>query len=197
MLSVLQTYGRHATTWATLRGTHLPEAPWLDRFCALLPPAADILDIGCGAGQPLAADLLRRGHRPTGLDGSPAMLAIFRRNLPDTPAYLADMRHLSLSRRFAGLLAWDSFFHLSPDDQRATLPRFAAHAAPGAPLMFTSGDAEGEAIGNLDGTPLYHASLDPAEYRTRLAAAGFTILAHIAQDPICRRTVWLARRTPP
>ena len=198
MLSVLETYQRHAATWAALRGTNLPETPWLDRFCALLPPAADILDIGCGAGHPLAAELLRRGHRITGLDGSPAMLALFRRNLPDTPAHLADMRHLSLGRRFTGLLAWDSVFHLSPDDQRATIPRFAAHAAPGAPLMFTSGDTEGEAIGDLEGTPLYHASLDPAEYRTRLAAAGFTILAHVTKDPTCgHRTVWLAQRNPP
>lgn len=193
--TVLETYQRHAPAWATLRGTHLTETPWLDRFCALLPPAAEILDIGCGSGQPLAANLLRRGHRITGLDGSPAMLALFRRNLPNTPTHLADMRHLALGRRFAGLLAWDSFFHLSPDDQRATLPRFAAHAAPGAPLMFTSGDAEGEAIGDLEGTPLYHASLDPAEYRIRLQAAGFTVRAHISKDPTCgHRTIWLAQR---
>ena len=123
------------------------------------------------------------------------MLALFRRNLPNTPTHLMDMRHLALNRRFAGLLAWDSVFHLPPDDQRATLPRFAAHAAPGAPLMFTSGDTEGEAIGDLEGTPLYHASLDPAEYRTRLQTAGFTVLAHITKDPTCgHRTIWLAQR---
>ncbi len=194
--TVLETYQRHAPAWATLRGTHLIESPWLDRFCALLPPAAEILDIGCGAGHPLAAELLRRGHALTGIDGSPAMLALFHRNLPNTPAHLMDMRHLALGRRFAGLLAWDSFFHLSPDDQRATIPRFAAHAAPGAPLMFTSGDTEGEAIGDLEGTPLYHASLDPAEYRSRLQTAGFTVLAHASKDPTCRRTIWLARRDP-
>ena len=40
-------------------------------------------------------------------------------------------------------------------------PRFAAHAQPGAPLMFTSGSEAGEAIGEWQGEPLYHASLEP------------------------------------
>jgi hypothetical protein len=65
------------------------------------------------------------------------MLALLRSNLPNTPAHLADMRQLALGRRFAGLLAWDSFFHLPPEDQRPMFSRFQAHAAPGAALMFT------------------------------------------------------------
>lgn len=35
-------------------------------------------------------------------------------------------------------------------------PVFAAHAAPGAVLMFTSGPTAGEAIGEWEGEPLYH-----------------------------------------
>lgn len=42
--------------------------------------------------------------------------------------------------------------------------RFASHARPTAPLMFTSGPEEGEVIGSYCGEPLYHASLDPVEY---------------------------------
>jgi len=73
--------------------------------------------------------------------------------------------------------------------------RFQAHAAPGAALMFTSGDAEGEAIGELEGDPLYHGSLDPEEYRSLLADAGFAVIAHIAKDPACgHRTIWLAQQ---
>ena len=49
---------------------------------------------------------------------------------PDLVRLHADMRRLALGRRFAGLIAWDSFFHLRPQDQRAMFPIFAAHAAP-------------------------------------------------------------------
>jgi hypothetical protein len=79
------------------------------------------------------------------------------------------------------------------DDQRAMFPRFASHAKEGAPLMFTSGPDEGEAVGSYREEPLFHASLGPAEYETLLARNGFVVRAHVAEDPECgEHTVWLA-----
>jgi SAM-dependent methyltransferase len=193
--TVIDVYRRHGLAWSKLRGNTLNEATWLDRFCALLPARADILDIGCGSGLPIARELTRLGFVVTGVDAAPGMLALFQANVPNRPSVLSDMRELSLGITFAGLLAWDSFFHLSPGDQRAMFPRFRDHAADGAALMFTSGTTEGEAIGVLQGDPLYHGSLAPAEYRSLLDAAGFAVVDHIAEDPTCGyRTVWLARR---
>ena len=193
--SVIDVYQRHGAAWARLRGDHLTERAWLDRFCSLLPAGAAVLDIGCGSGLPIAREMIQRGFDVTGVDATPTMLALFRRNLPTVAAHLEDMRRLSLGRRFAGLLAWDSFFHLSPDDQRAMFPRFKTHADPGAALMFTSGDAEGQAIGDLEGDPLYHGSLDREEYRALLDAAGFAVVAHVVADPTCGyHTVWLAQQ---
>lgn len=193
--SVIEVYGRHGAAWAKLRGDRPTEGAWLDRFCDRLPAAASVLDIGCGSGLPIARVLARRGFDVTGVDASPTMLALFRRNLPDAPALLADMRRLALGRRFDGLLAWDSFFHLGPKDQRGMFARFQAHAASRAVLMFTSGHAEGCAMGELEGEPLYHGSLGPDEYRMLLDEAGFDVLEHVAEDPGCgRRTVWLARK---
>ena len=60
--------------------------------------------------------------------------------------------------------------------------------------MFTSGPAHGEAIGSYKGEPLYHASLDAAEYRALLNANGFEVVAHVVEDPDCGgHTVWLAQ----
>ncbi|KRC71672.1 hypothetical protein D3C87_157050 [compost metagenome] len=53
---------------------------------------------------------------------------------------------------------------------------FRRLAAPGAVLMFTSGPALGEAIGEFEGKPLYHGSLDGGEYRGLLAANGFEVV---------------------
>src|SRR5271154_6000664 len=104
------------------------------------------------------------------------------------------MRTLSLKRVFPGILAWDSFFHLNHDDQRRMFPIFHAHAAPRAALMFTSGPAHGEAIGQIEGEPLYHASLDPTEYQQLLDSHRFDVVATVPEDPSCRgRTVWLAQ----
>jgi hypothetical protein len=122
------------------------------------------------------------------------MVAIFRERLPGHEAVHADMRGLNLGQRFDGIIAWDSFFHLSPDAQRGMFAVFAAHATPGAALMFTSGPAAGEAWGAVGGEPVYHASLDPEEYRELLVGAGFDVLDYRPDDPECdRHTVWLAR----
>lgn len=193
---VLDVYQRHGAAWAELRAAELVERGWLDRFASLLPVGATILDIGCGSGRPIAVELVRPGFPVTGVDGSPTMLSLFRGNSPTSPAYLSDMRELSMGSRFAGLLAWDSFFHLSPSDQRPMFARFAAHACPSAALMFTSGNEEGSAVGELEGEPLYHGSLAATEYRALLREHGFTIVAHAQDDPSCGyRTVWLAQRS--
>jgi SAM-dependent methyltransferase len=192
---IIALYERHAHRWDARRSaTAELELPWLTRFAALLPPGATVLDMGCGNGRPLAAWLAAQGHAITGVDSSPAMLALCRQRFPTQRWLQADMRALQLGQTFLGLLAWDSFFHLAADDQRRMFAVFRAHARPGTVLMFTSGPAYGEAIGEFEGEPLFHASLSPDEYRRLLAQAGFEVLAYVPEDPACgRHTVWLAR----
>lgn len=192
---IVDIYRRHASAWTRARGTCLTERNWIDRFLGMLPPSAQVLDIGCGSGEPIAHYLVEHGCSVTGLDSSPEMIGMFASNLPGQVGIVADMRQLELSRDFDGLLAWDSFFHLTYDDQRAMFPVFAQHVRRSGPLMFTSGPTHGEAIGTLEGDPLYHASLAPAEYRRLLDLEGFDVVAHVPEDPTCGgRTVWLSQR---
>lgn len=193
---IIELYQTHALTWVGQRGTSLWERVWLDPFLDLLPPSASVLDIGCGSGSPMAEYLSGQGACVTGVDTSPGLIAIAGTTLPDAQWLISDMRTLRLDRRFDGVLAWHSFFHLTPEDQRRMFDVFAQHAAPGAALMFTSGPAQGEAIGDLAGEPLYHASLDAAEYRSLLHRHGFEVVQHIVEDARCGgATVWLARST--
>jgi len=193
---VLALYDAHAAAFARLRGQALVERPWLDAFRAAMPAeGCEVLDLGCGHGLPLAAHLAARGCRVTGLDGAPAMIARARANLPGQRWAVGDMRAPPLLGPFDGLLAWHSLFHLTRADQRRMFPVFGGLAAPGAALMFTSGPAEGEALGSFEGRPLFHASLGAEEYRALLAAQGFAVLRHAVEDPACGgATIWLARR---
>jgi SAM-dependent methyltransferase len=193
---IIGLYEENAAAWDRQRGRDLHEQPWLDRFLALLPSQPEILDIGCGMGEPIAAYLIGRGARLIGLDSSPSLIALARSRFPDRQWMVGDMRRLDLGRRFDGLIAWHSFFHLAPEDQAPMFARFAAHARPGAALMFTSGWGRGEAIGEWQGEPLYHGSLDSEEYRALLEANGFEVVAHRLRDPECGgSTIWLARKT--
>jgi SAM-dependent methyltransferase len=192
---IIGLYRRHAAAWDEARGDHLREAAWLDRFLDLVPPGGSVLDLGCGSGRPIARCLIERGYAVTGVDSSPELITLCRGRFPDQAWEVADMRTLGLGRRFDGLLAWHSLFHLTPEDQEAMFAVFEAHAAPGAALMFTSGWNRGVAMGEFRGEPLYHASLDPDEYHALLAAHGFKAVAHeVDQADAGAGAVWLARR---
>jgi predicted TPR repeat methyltransferase len=160
---------------------------------ALLPDAAMVLDIGCGTGAPIARYLIERRCQVTGVDASGAMIGMCADRFPEHDWHVGDMRALLLDRKFDGIVVWDSLFHLSAADQRRMFPIFDHHAAPGGVLMFTSGSAAGDRLGTYQDEPLFHASLDSAEYRALMHDNGFDVAAHTAEDPECGlRTVWLA-----
>jgi SAM-dependent methyltransferase len=191
---VVELYERHAKTWDEARGRCLFEKPWLDRLLTLLPRKASILDIGCGSAEPIARFFIEQDYEVTGADSSPSLIDICLRRFPMQRWIVADMRELRLNACFDGIIAWDSFFHLCPDDQRRMFPVFRMHAAPNAALMFTSGPSCGEVLGEFAGEPLYHGSLDGVEYRELLDHNGFSVVSHVVEDPTCgHRTVWLAR----
>ncbi len=188
-------YERHASAWRAARGrSPFFERAWIDRFLSGVG-AGEVLDLGCGDGQPIARHILEKGYAVTGVDGSASLIAAAREALPTGKWIQADMRTLDLGAQFGGILAWDSFFHLTPDDQRSMFAVFRRHAAADTALMFTSGPAFGEAIGTFEGEPLYHGSLAQEEYRALLAAQGFDVVDFVPEDATCgKHTIWLARQ---
>jgi cyclopropane fatty-acyl-phospholipid synthase-like methyltransferase len=192
-LDVQRFYERHARRFDRERSRSLSERADLDWLIAPLGAGGTVLDVGCGAGEPIASYLLSRRLGVTGVDASAAMLELFRIRCPGAEAIHADMRKLNLGRRYDALVAWDSFFHLDREAQRTVLAQFARHLRPGARLLFTSGPEDGERTNPLWGDPLFHASLSPGEYRTRLSQIGFVDLQFRPEDPECGgRSVWRA-----
>jgi len=137
---VVAHYERHALAWdADRRAASWIDKPFIERFLSFVPRGANILDLGCGGGSPIALHIVARGFRVTGVDSSPTLISLCRTRMPDQEWIVGDMRSLTLPRRFDGILAWDSFFHLKHKDQEAMFRVFAAHAARAAILMFNAG----------------------------------------------------------
>jgi SAM-dependent methyltransferase len=194
---IIACYERHARAWdADRRMAEWNDKPWHDRFIAALSSSASVLDLGCGSGCPVAQHMVECGLSVTGIDSSPTLISLCRQRLPNQEWLIGDMRSLQLRRQFDGVLAWDSFFHLTPDSQRRMFEVFARHAGASAILMFNSGPGACEATGSYRGDPLYHASLSADEYRALLDGTGFEIIAHAVEDWRTGgdRTVWLARQ---
>lgn len=195
--TVIDLYDRHAAAWIQKRGDRFIEKNWLDAFLGTLPQdGRNIVDIGCGSGMPIADYLIRNACTVTGVDGAAMLIEHATSRFPEHVWIVADMRALPSLGRFDGIIAWHSLFHLRPDDQRPMFKTFRRLAAPGATLLFTSGTTHGEAIGSFEGQPLYHGSLDTAEYRELLQLNGFETIRHVEADASCGdATVWLALRS--
>ena len=87
---IIDLYERHAYDYvADRRDVGWNESAWLDRFSALLPRGASILDIGCGSGEPIARYLIGHGFAVDGVDTSPTMISA------GCFQFLSDMPHLA------------------------------------------------------------------------------------------------------
>lgn len=188
-------YERNAAWFDATRDKRLLERRWLDRLTAGFAPGMAILDLGCGTGDPIARHFIAAGHKVTGLDIASAMIETARWRFPQADWHQGDMRDLAMARRFDGIIGWNSFFHLTQNDQRRLLPTLCGHLAPAGRLMLTVGPSESEAIGAVGGDPVYHASLSQEEYGAILADHGVLLSDFVREDPHCGGlTVMLAEK---
>lgn len=190
---IVALYDRHAHCYdADRRRKPIIEQVWLNRVAPLLPKSATILDIGCGHGEPIARYQIEQGFDVVGIDASPTLISLCRNRFSDRDWVVADMRTLELGKTYPGLVAWDSFFHLSQDDQRRMFFILRRHAVLARPCCSPAGHSE--RIGSYHGEPLYHASLSAQEYRRPLSSSAFAVRAQVAADPgRDHHTVWLAQ----
>ncbi|MGI9370303.1 MAG: class I SAM-dependent DNA methyltransferase [Ruegeria sp.] len=188
-------YERQATEYDKRRSKALFEARWLARFTAGLKPGDHVLDLGCGTGDPIARWFMAEGFKVTGVDFSEAMLAIARDRWPDRDWRCVDMREFELDRKFDGIIAWNSFFHLTEDEQKACITRMAHHLHTGGMLMLTVGSRASEVSGTVGAEHVYHASLSPASYAVCLEENGLQLTGFLAEDPETQsHTVLMARK---
>lgn len=196
-------YKRYAKAWRKLRAeSPFIEKAWLDRFLSMISKTEsaaerEMLDLGSGDGYPIAHYLIEEGYSITGVDITKAFIKAAQKNFKGMPAewVLADMRDITFDKTFSGIIAWDSYFHLPPNDQVALFKKFERYCAPGAPLLITTGADAGEAIGEFNGHDLYHASLSPDHYRQLFIDHGFGLIQYQIEDQSCGgRTIWLAKK---
>lgn len=191
---VYESYEKIADWYDEHRSRDLMEKKYLELIIQSIPKGGSILDLGCGMGEPLAQFFIERGYQVTGIDASREMIKLCQRRFPGQHFFIADMRYIELHEQFDAIIAWDSFFHLPPDDQRAMFGIFESHVKPQGILMFTSGADSGEVWGENGGQNLYHASLSIDEYNQLLQEHHFVVIKHEIEDPTCGdHTVWIAQ----
>ena len=99
-------------------------------------------DVGSGSGR-LAPYLAGLGLEPTGVDLSPEMVRVARRDHPGFPFEVADVRDLPFAdASLDGVLGWYSLMYLPPQDRARAYAELARVVRPGGYLAtaFKMGD---------------------------------------------------------
>ncbi|NJP30892.1 class I SAM-dependent methyltransferase [Micromonospora thermarum] len=192
--SIRNSYDVVADRYAAEVGDELRGKP-LDR--GLLDALAEttaggvVVDVGCGPGH-VAAYLADRGAECAGLDLSPAMCALARRDT-GLPYAVADMTALPLrSASVDGLVSLYAVIHLDRSGRAAAYAEFARVLRPGgaALVAFHTSDADIPAGGSRTLTDwwgervaLTFHFLDAAAEVAALAAAGLHLTARLDRAP--------------
>lgn len=160
-----------------------------------------VLDAGCGAGR-MAGLIAAQGTPVSGIDLSPAMIGIARREYPDLAFDVADLTDVPVKdAQFGGVLAWYSIIHTAPVELPRVFAEFLRVLSPGGFLLL--GFQIGEGPRHMASAYGHDISLDaylfaPEHITSLLVQAGFDVIAQMVRAPgefeRTRQAVLLARK---
>jgi len=145
--SVRRAYDTVAEDYATYLPDTRAEAPldlaMVDAFAeAVMAGDARVLDAGCGTGR-MSRYLADRGCRVEGIDLSPSMVAMARRDHPDLVFTVGSLSGLPYrGDQFAGVMLWYSIIHTPPAGQARIFAEVARVLRPTGHVLvgFQSGE---------------------------------------------------------
>jgi SAM-dependent methyltransferase len=141
-----------------------------------------VADVGCGAGR-ITAHLHGLGLEVFGIDLSPQMVAVARRDHPDLRFEVGSMTGLDLpDASLDGLVAWYSLIHIPDADIAGVLAQLRRVLRPACPLLvaFHAGvGSELRTSGYGHPIQLQVYRREPAQLIEWLDAAGFTVEAQL------------------
>ncbi|ATO13556.1 SAM-dependent methyltransferase [Micromonospora sp. WMMA2032] len=186
-------YDTVATSYADLLRDALAGEPFqrgiLGLFAELVRAqgSGPVADMGCGPGR-ITAHLHGLGLDAFGVDLSPAMIEVARRDHPNLRFEVGSMTRLDLAdASLTGLLAWFSLIHVPDEDVPGVLAGFHRALRPGGVVLlgFFAGEGSRLKTQGYGGHPMrVHVHRRPPQrIAAWLDAAGFTVDAEMTHRP--------------
>jgi SAM-dependent methyltransferase len=152
--------------------------PEIRELMKRLADGSHVLDVGCGAGVPIARSLAAR-HHVTGVDFSREMIQRARKNVPTGEFICADIMSATFpSSCFNAVVAFYSLFHLPRREHPELFEKLNRWLKPGGYVLCTLShwSEEGYTEDGFFGVPMYWSNYSLEEYIELLDGAGFSVL---------------------
>jgi SAM-dependent methyltransferase len=148
----------------------------LDEILTRLEPDSDVVELGCGPGEPVTRALAER-HTVTAVDLSGGQLALARQAAPAATFVHADVTQLDLPPESAdAVVALYLFGHLPPATHAPLLRKIATWLKPGGFTTFSTPAWPGDGVDDdWLGVPMYFGGLATEDTLAALAVAGLTV----------------------
>ncbi|QNN54922.1 methyltransferase domain-containing protein [Nocardioides mesophilus] len=187
--TVAEDYARHLPDTRPEAGIDLA---MVDAFAeAVRSDAGDarVLDAGCGAGR-MSRYLAGRGCPVRGVDLSPGMIAMARRDHPDLSFAVGSLAELPYADgQFAGVMLWYSIIHTPPAGQARIFAEAARVLRPAGHLLvgFQAGQGARDVSAAYSRfgheVRLWRHLFTPDQVASRLQAAGLGEVCRLVRRP--------------
>ena len=197
---VAQAYDRIADAYLRRFGISAVRQFWLDELIARLPAGAHVLDLGCGAGLPVARQLQDRGFVVIGIDGSRRQIELAREHVPGATFIQADMTSAEFPAvSFGAVAAFYSITHVPRNLHSELFVSIADWLQPGGMLLASLGvEAVADWTGEWLGSEMFFSQHDAATNLRMIQDAGIVVerAEIVAQDDEDAKFLWVIARKP-
>jgi SAM-dependent methyltransferase len=174
---VARGYDQIALRYAAWKVEGNPAMRFVRELDTRLPDRADVLELGCGRGVPVARELAKR-HRVTGVDISAAQIELARHHVPEGSFVRADYTELDIApASFDAVVAILTLTHVPRGEHADLLARIADWLRDGGYFLCSlgTGDTPGAIEDDWLGAPMYFSHYDAETNRRLVREAGFDL----------------------
>ena len=187
-------YDKIAETYQADRHT-FDHSEELTKFAALLPKNGKVLDVGCGAGIPVAKFLAEAGFEVVGIDFSEKMLKLARKNVPKATFVRRDMTKMDfIDSSFDGLTAFYSIIHVPREKHSLLLKSFSRILKPDGTMLVCMGPDDWESTEEYYGIRMFWSQYSPEKSLQLANDAGFEVIFDKVLERGKERHYWILAR---
>lgn len=151
----------------------------LNRFSKFIPKKSKILDVGSGAGVPVAKFLSEKGYKVMGIDFAEEMVKLAKKNVPEADFIKMDMTKMKFKpNTFDGAVSFYAIIHIPKEKHIKVYQVLHKIIKPEGVILFNTGGTETEEyqVRNYLGVPMFWGYWNPKKTLQIIKSARFEII---------------------